>query len=108
MKLMNTTTIEALENQAAALLEVKHELTKTVNIAEAEVKKMQALVDILGNAPDLYTNEEADKIYFDHAEAINHRDAVEAKLDEVISMMEKLEHLTNEMKEFNEYWGEWA
>lgn len=108
MKLMNTTTIEALENQTAALLEVKCELTKAVNIAEAEVKKMQALVNSLGSAPNLYTDEEADKIYFDHAEAINHRDAVEAKLDEVISMMEKLEHLANEVKEFNEYWGEWA
>lgn len=104
MKLLNTETIEALDSQAATLLETKNELTKAANAAEAEVKKMQALVDILGNAPDLYTDEEADKIYFDHAEAINHRDAVEAKLDEVISMMEKLENIVSEMKEFNEYW----
>lgn len=108
MKLLNFETIEALDNQAAALLETKYELTKIVNVAEAEVKKMQALVDILGNTPGLYTDEEADKIYFDHAEAINHRDAVKAKRDEVISMMEQVEHLANEMKEFNECWGEWA
>ena len=108
MKLMNTATIEALENQAAALLEVKYELTKAANTAEAETKKTQALADIMENAPDLYTDEEAEGIYFNHDEAINHRDAVEAKLDEIISMMEKLEHLANEMKEFNEYWGEWV
>lgn len=108
MKLMNADTIEAIEIQIGALLEVKLELTKAANAAEAETKKTQALVNIMEEAPDLYSNEEAEEIYSTHEKAISHRDTVEAKLSEVIDMMEKLEHLANEMKEFNEYWGEWA
>lgn len=108
MKLMNVDTIEVLGNQAAALLEAKHKLTKAADAAEAETQKTQALVNIMEKAPDLYSDEEVEEIYSTHEEAISHRDTVETKLSEVIDMMEKLERLVNEMKEFNEYWGEWA
>lgn len=104
MKLLNVETIEALDNQSAALLEVKYELTKAVNTAEAEAKKTQARVDAMEKAPYCYTNEEAEALYVQHVLTIDHWNAVKAKLDEVSAMLKKLENIVNEMKEFNEYW----
>lgn len=104
MKLLNVETIEALDNQTAALLETKHELTKAVDAAEAKAKKTQALVDIMEKAPYCYTNEEAEALYVQHVLTVDHWNAVKAKREEVSAMMEKLENIVSEMKEFNEYW----
>ena len=104
MKLLNVETIEALDNQTAALLETKHELTKAADAAEAKAQKTQALVDIMEKAPYCYTNEEAEALYVQHVLTVDHWNAVKAKLEEVSAMLEKLENIVSEMKEFNEYW----
>ena len=104
MKLLNVETIEALDNQTAALLETKYELTKAADAAEAKAQKTQALVDIMEKAPYCYTNEEAEALYVQHVLTVDHLNAVKAKLEEVSAMLEKLENIVNEMKEFNEYW----
>ena len=104
MKLLNVETIEALDNQTAALLETKHELTKAADAAEAKAQKAQALVDIMEKAPYYYTNEEVEALYVQHVLTVDHWNAVKAKLEEVSAMLEKLENIVSEMKEFNEYW----
>lgn len=104
MKLMNTATIEALDNQTAALLETQHELTKVYNAAEAETRKTQAMVAHMENHPELYTDAEADAIYAKHDEAMEAFDKADAELNDVTEMLTTLENIVNEMKEFNSHY----
>lgn len=105
MKLMNTATIEALDNQTAALLETQHELTKVYNAAEAETRKTQAMVAHMENHPELYTDAEADAIYAKHDEAMEAFNKADAELADVCEMLERLETIVEEMKEFNTYYA---
>ena len=104
MKLLNTATIEALDNQTAELLEAQHELAKAYNAAEAETRKTQAMVAHMENHPELYTDAEADAIYAKHDEAMEAFDKAEAELSDVSEMLVSLEDMVHEMKEFNSYY----
>ena len=104
MKLLNIETIEALDNQAAALLETQHELTKAADAAEAKAEKTQAMVAHMENHPELYTDAEADAIYAKHDEAMEAFDKADAELNDVTEMLTTLENIVNEMKEFNSHY----
>lgn len=104
MKLLNVETIEALDNQTAALLETQHELAKVYNAAEAETRKTQAMVAHMENHPELYTDAEADAIYAKHDEAMEAFDKADAELNDVTEMLTTLENIVNEMKEFNSHY----
>lgn len=104
MKLLNTATIEALDNQAAALLETQHELANVYNAAEAEIKKTQAAVTHMENHPELYTDAEADAIYAKHDAAMDAFNKAEAELNDVFKMLVTLEDIVHDMKEFNSYY----
>ena len=104
MKLLNTATIEALDNQAAALLETQHELANVYNVAEAEIKKTQAAVTHMENHPELYADAEADAIYAKHDAAMDAFNKAEAELNDVFKMLVTLEDIVHDMKEFNSYY----
>lgn len=105
MKLLNVETIEALDNQTAALLETKLELTKIYQTAEAETRKTQAMVAHMENNPKLYSDEEADTIYQKHDEAMEAFNKADAELADVCEILERLETIVEEMKEFNTYYA---
>ena len=105
MKMLDFTTIEALDNQTAALLETKLELTKIYQTAEAEIRKTQAMVAHVENNPKLYSDEEADTIYQKHDEAMKAFNKADAELADVCEMLERLETIVEEMKEFNTYYA---
>lgn len=104
MKLLNVETIEALDNQVAALLETQHELAKVYNAARAETSKMQAIVDHRENHPELYTDAEADAIYAKYDAAMDAFNKADAELNDVTEMLVTLEGIVYEMKEFNNYY----
>lgn len=105
MKLLNVETIEALDNQTAALLETKHELTKIYQNAEAETCKTQTMVSYMENNPKLYTDEEADAIYQKHEQAMDAFNKADAELSDACEILERLEAIVEEMKEFNTYYA---
>lgn len=105
MKLLNVETIEALDNQAAALLETKYELTKIYQKAKAETRKTHTMVNYMETSPRLYTDEETDAIYQKHEAAMDAFHKAEAELEDVIKMRVRLEAIVEEMKEFNTYYA---